>query len=75
MLDRRKLPKTDAVIRIDAIVEACRGKRVLNIGMGGWVDDAGKGDLVLTQDTLKDGVHYRVVAGRSRTDRDRHPAG
>ena len=60
MLERRKLPKTDAVIRIDAIVEACRGKRVLNIGMGGWVDDAGKGDLVLTQDALKDGVHYRV---------------
>lgn len=60
MLERRKLPKTDAVIRIDAIVETCRGKRVLNIGMGGWVDDAGKGDLVLTQDALKDSVHYRL---------------
>ena len=65
MLERRKLPNTRAVIRIDAIVEECRGKRVLNIGMGGWVDDAAKGDAILTPQALSESVHYRIaqVAG------------
>lgn len=56
----RKLPACRSVIRIDAIVEHCRGKRVLNIGMGGWVDDASKNDAFLTRDALHDSVHYQL---------------
>lgn len=60
MREDRKLPRTKSVIRVDEIVEICRGKDVLNIGMGGWTDDMAKGDAYLTPKALEDSVHYRL---------------
>ena len=71
MRSDRKLPRCKSVIRTDAIVDHCRGKNVLNIGMGGWLEDEGKNDQFLTQDALQDSVHYRiskVAAGLTGTD-------
>ena len=66
MKPQRKLPRTRSVLRVDEIVRQCRGKSVLNIGMGGWVESQELGDRYLTQDALQDSVHYRIgqVAAR-----------
>lgn len=60
MLDDRKLPSADCVVRVDRIVELCEGKSVLNIGMGGWLDSDPKNTKYLDSSALKASVHYRL---------------
>ena len=46
------LPKTHMVDKNAKILELCKGKRVLDIGMGGYIDDDDKNNAYYEQDLL-----------------------
>ena len=61
IMDRQKiLPKSKKVRRIEKFLEYCAGKDVLNIGMGGMIDDS-HGTKSWINTGLKHTLHYQVV--------------
>ncbi len=60
MKRRKFLPRYGVVDRVDEIVRLCRGKTVLNVGMGGYVDDPGE-TRFWVENLLPHSVHLRAA--------------
>ena len=60
-MDRQKiLPKSRKVRRIEKFLEYCVGKDVLNIGIGGYIDDSDRTESWI-KSGLENTLHYRSV--------------
>lgn len=67
MKSARFIPKAQLVDRTSFIVDCVRGKTVLHIGMGGYLDDAEMADAYIAADLTKS-LHGRIAAVASRVD-------
>lgn len=65
-MDRqKKLPRSKKVRRIEKFLEYCVGKDVLNVGMGGYIDDADQTEA-WKNSGLENTLHFRAVKVSNR---------
>lgn len=61
VIERHKfIPRTKQVVRIDEVVRLATGRRVLHIGMGGYIDDGDKTDEYIALDMARS-LHVRLA--------------